>query len=298
METTEQKPQTEIASSHKYASNIRRFAAYGFDAIIIGIISLVLQFTFAGNVFSQDASQASQFSPQRVTASVISSIIGAFYFVGFWVKRNGQTPGKQFMHIRIVREHNEHIDWFTGFVRWLSQLLSAAVFMLGYIWILFDSKKQGWHDKIAKTYVIETDEPKPNGCLTALGCVLPLVFAILMFTIAFFVVFTQTGTLEKIMLNRTKTQTETPQMGEEAQAHLNKSKDLFNQIKAASAEADTESVKKLNDENIAELKQAVDLEPNNALLWFTLSNAYSWISTTGTLEDGLSAAKKGIYGKT
>ncbi|WP_171497607.1 RDD family protein, partial [Acinetobacter ursingii] len=32
---------------------------------------------------------------------------------------------------------------------------STLVFMLGFIWIAFDSKKQGWHDKMAKTVVVK-----------------------------------------------------------------------------------------------------------------------------------------------
>ncbi|MBI5649101.1 MAG: RDD family protein [Chloroflexi bacterium] len=32
---------------------------------------------------------------------------------------------------------------------------SGFVFALGFIWILFDTDKQGWHDKIAGTYVVK-----------------------------------------------------------------------------------------------------------------------------------------------
>jgi len=32
--------------------------------------------------------------------------------------------------------------------------LSGAVFYLGFIWVAFDDKKQGWHDKIARTFVV------------------------------------------------------------------------------------------------------------------------------------------------
>jgi len=34
-------------------------------------------------------------------------------------------------------------------------LISALIFYLGFIWIAFDRKKQGWHDKIAGTCVIK-----------------------------------------------------------------------------------------------------------------------------------------------
>jgi uncharacterized RDD family membrane protein YckC len=31
------------------------------------------------------------------------------------------------------------------------------VFFLGFIWVAFDKRKQGWHDKIAGTVVIRED---------------------------------------------------------------------------------------------------------------------------------------------
>jgi uncharacterized RDD family membrane protein YckC len=38
-------------------------------------------------------------------------------------------------------------------------LLSALPLYLGFVWIAFDRRKQGWHDKIAGTVVIqETNE--------------------------------------------------------------------------------------------------------------------------------------------
>jgi hypothetical protein len=43
-------------------------------------------------------------------------------------------------------------------LRYVGYLVSAIVVSLGFIWILFDSKRQGWHDKIAKTYVVYFDE--------------------------------------------------------------------------------------------------------------------------------------------
>ncbi|MEK6734314.1 MAG: RDD family protein [Pseudomonadota bacterium] len=43
-------------------------------------------------------------------------------------------------------------------MRVFSCILSALPFFLGYLWIVFDPKKQGWHDKLAGTLVIKCDE--------------------------------------------------------------------------------------------------------------------------------------------
>ncbi len=39
-------------------------------------------------------------------------------------------------------------------LRYVSYFLSC-IFFLGFIWIAFDKKKQGWHDKIAGTVVVK-----------------------------------------------------------------------------------------------------------------------------------------------
>ena len=48
--------------------------------------------------------------------------------------------------------------------RYFAYIISAIPFCLGFIWVAFDSKKQGWHDKLAGTVVvrpkIHTEEVK------------------------------------------------------------------------------------------------------------------------------------------
>jgi uncharacterized RDD family membrane protein YckC len=38
--------------------------------------------------------------------------------------------------------------------RYFAYLVSAIVFMLGYLWVAFDPRKQAWHDKLAGTVVV------------------------------------------------------------------------------------------------------------------------------------------------
>lgn len=88
------------------------------------------------------------------------------------------------------------------------------------------------------------------------------------------------------------------EMSPEAKVHYDRSQELFREMVRVqnSGKSDAEIVaetKKLNDENITELKKALDLEPNNPKIWYELlGNAYTWISSTGDLEDGLAAYKK------
>lgn len=41
-------------------------------------------------------------------------------------------------------------------MRWIGLVISFIVVLLGVIWVGFDPKKQGWHDKIAGTIVVRS----------------------------------------------------------------------------------------------------------------------------------------------
>ena len=66
----------------------------------------------------------------------------------------GQTPGKMIFGLRVVQSTGEKMTIGIGFLRWVGYIVSKIFFYLGFFWIAFDRKKQGWHDKIAGTIVI------------------------------------------------------------------------------------------------------------------------------------------------
>ncbi len=89
--------------------------------------------------------------------SVLPAILSILYFTYFF--GNGQTFGMKAMKIKLIGTKGEYpIGYKKGFIRWAGMLVSGAVIGLGYIWILIDKDKQGWHDKIADTYVVEFKE--------------------------------------------------------------------------------------------------------------------------------------------
>jgi uncharacterized RDD family membrane protein YckC len=87
-------------------------------------------------------------------ALVISLLIKVSYFVSFWVWR-GQTPGKMITGIKIIRTDSSPLDWTHALLRYAGYVISALALFLGFICIAFDAKKQGWHDKMADTYVVK-----------------------------------------------------------------------------------------------------------------------------------------------
>jgi uncharacterized RDD family membrane protein YckC len=72
----------------------------------------------------------------------------------FWRFR-GATPGKMLVKARIVTAE-ELAPASTGRLigRFFAYFVSAIPACLGFLWIAFDKRKQGWHDKLAGTVVV------------------------------------------------------------------------------------------------------------------------------------------------
>lgn len=75
------------------------------------------------------------------------------YFVLFWVLI-GATPGKQILGLKIIRTSTEPLGWIRAVVRFFGYFISAIVFFLGFLWVFVDGRRQGWHDKLADTFVV------------------------------------------------------------------------------------------------------------------------------------------------
>lgn len=75
------------------------------------------------------------------------------YFIGMWAWR-GQTLGQMVFNMKVVKTDGAKIDLRVAVIRYLGYLLCGLTLGLGYLLIAFDKRKQGLHDKLAETYVI------------------------------------------------------------------------------------------------------------------------------------------------
>ena len=81
-------------------------------------------------------------------------IFGVIYNWYFWTQNRGQTPGKMVMGIRVVKTDGSPINTLEAVVRYIGYHINTLIILLGWIWAIFDGKKQGWHDKLAGTVVV------------------------------------------------------------------------------------------------------------------------------------------------
>ncbi len=90
---------------------------------------------------------------------VVASVVIVAYFLFFWALL-GFTPGKFLLGLKIVRQDGRKLGLGRAIIRFIGYWISAIPLFLGFIWIIFDRRREGWHDKLANTHVIYTWEKK------------------------------------------------------------------------------------------------------------------------------------------
>ena len=137
-----------------YGGFFRRLIAFLIDLLVIHLITYLIYLAstvLMGDLFRDDAASSISFAYK-----VLSSCFPALYFIYFYGS-TGQSPGKAFLHLKVLRASGESAGYGVAFLRYVGYLISVMVMGIGFIWIIFDGRKQGWHDKIAKTVVVRTD---------------------------------------------------------------------------------------------------------------------------------------------
>ncbi len=91
-----------------------------------------------------------------VTIGYLATAALVFFNYVYFYARYGQSFGKRFIGIRVVKVNGEPMDYKTAVLRHIAgYTLSIFCCGLGVLWILFDGRQQGWHDKLAKTVVVK-----------------------------------------------------------------------------------------------------------------------------------------------
>ena len=134
---------TVAVTTNKAGFWVRTFA-YVVDAIGVGIVSGIIASIISGGATG-------------TTANGLSFLIGIAYFCYFWSGQGGgQTLGMRVLNLKVVRTDGSALTLTQALIRYVGLFVSFICLFIGVIWVAFDADKQGWHDKIAGTYVIRT----------------------------------------------------------------------------------------------------------------------------------------------
>jgi uncharacterized RDD family membrane protein YckC len=131
----------------RLAPRTHRLVAWVLDAFILGVLVI----PFDPILYSHRPRQS------LFLALFVPGLLLAFlYMVLFDGGRKGATLGKRIIGIRVVdAETREAIGYRRATVRRVVYIVGGLVLYLGWLWMLFDPRRQAWHDKAAGTVVLK-----------------------------------------------------------------------------------------------------------------------------------------------
>ena len=142
-----------------YAGLVSRSIAFALDGLLVTAAILVTGTTIGLAI--------SLLVPGDTHADVGVGLVGAalgawwlimgLYLACFWILA-GQTPGMRLMRLQVTTAEGGRIGPWHALVRLAGMVLAAIPLMAGYALILLDDRRQGLHDKLARSFVLYAAE--------------------------------------------------------------------------------------------------------------------------------------------
>lgn len=138
-----------------YAGFWRRLLAYLLDYFLFSaIVAPLLVVIYGRDYFYWSAEQTEFLATYGLSDFLLTMLLPIILIISFWVKL-GATPGKLLLDCRVVDAATlQPPGWKKALLRCLAYAVSILPFGLGFVWIAVDKRKQGLHDKLAKTLVL------------------------------------------------------------------------------------------------------------------------------------------------
>ncbi len=141
-----------------YTGLVTRAIAFGIDAVIIDLAAVVAAaiIALALNLFQIPSKVDTLLA---AIGAVVFVIWAAAYFVTFW-STTGQTPGARMLRFRVIALGAPHgrIGPRRALMRLIGMVIAALPLLAGYLIVLFDDRRRGLHDRMARTVVMDAPE--------------------------------------------------------------------------------------------------------------------------------------------
>ncbi len=165
-----------MTTNIKYAGFWVRFIASLVDTFVLALpVAIVIYFLSDGNWFdfsqyqqninyamSGNATQALASQPQMsMKWELLFEIAVLLITILFWKRWRGATPGKRFVHIKIVDAKSfKDINNQQAITRSIGYIVSTLALLIGFFMVAFRKDKKGLHDLLAGTAVIYDEDLK------------------------------------------------------------------------------------------------------------------------------------------
>lgn len=141
-----------LYGSFGYGSFGYRLLAFVVDALTLGTIGQVVFFITG----LKAVAPILQLVPSFDSVSSVVALVALWGYFILTTKYFGATFGKMAFGMEVRRVDGQPLDWTTVVLREvIGKTISTITALLGFLWISWDSRKQGFHDKIADTVVVK-----------------------------------------------------------------------------------------------------------------------------------------------
>lgn len=137
-----------------YAGFWVRLLASLIDVVPLGVVTALFHApSFTGSCVTLSSNTVCSAQVTGAGATLVTAILGVYWVLTWSVL--GGSPGQRALGLRVVKAADgQRIGVARALVRFVAYLVAAIPFAVGLIWAAFDAQKQGWHDKVAGTFVV------------------------------------------------------------------------------------------------------------------------------------------------
>jgi uncharacterized RDD family membrane protein YckC len=139
----------------------RRFAALGYDLLIIAALSMAYAALAIAIYVNMTGEKGEAYTPMfegpLFQLGWLALILGFYLF--FW-SRGGQTLGMRAWRLRLTDRHGQSPSLKQCALRCLVGPLALGLAAFGYWWAWFDRDGYCWHDRISGTRVVVLKKPQ------------------------------------------------------------------------------------------------------------------------------------------
>lgn len=129
------------------------------DFVLPGIvISLLTSIIFPANVTS--TSGGFEVTQTNNVPSIVGSLL-LYLALAFVSQKTGQSWGRKVAKTQLVGEDGQPIGLGKSFVRYIAHFVDSIICLIGWLFPLWDNKRQTLADKIMKTYVLDVSQSGP-----------------------------------------------------------------------------------------------------------------------------------------
>ncbi len=144
-----------LTTDVEYAGFWVRVGAALLDTLLVVLITFPILISIYGWAYF-DVSQTGAIA--GVADILISWVWPAVAVIMFWLYKQA-TPGKMLVSVKVVdAKTGGTLSVGQSIGRYLGYFVSTIPLGLGLLWVAFDAKKQGWHDKLAGTVVVRSKD--------------------------------------------------------------------------------------------------------------------------------------------